>query len=147
MTFLAACLTVSRLLVGDGAGTFSTLARASLAIGGWVAVVAAVAIPDVSLFAQHNYQSGVPFLGANNVVAGLRLTYNIFDWGKRAGVIREREAQLAEAEEEVRRIDHRVTIEIEKAFRRVQRVTSVVSVARELCPRRGPAPKTSSNSG
>jgi hypothetical protein len=38
LTFLAACLTVSRLLVGDGAGTFSTLARESLAIGGWVAM-------------------------------------------------------------------------------------------------------------
>jgi hypothetical protein len=38
LTFLAACLTMSRLLVGKGAGTFPTLARESLAIGGWVAM-------------------------------------------------------------------------------------------------------------
>jgi hypothetical protein len=38
LTFLAACLTVSRLLVGEGAGTFPTVARESLAIGGWVAM-------------------------------------------------------------------------------------------------------------
>jgi hypothetical protein len=38
LLFLAACLTMSRLLVGQGAGTFSTLARESLAIGGWVAM-------------------------------------------------------------------------------------------------------------
>ena len=38
MLFLAACLTVSRFLVGEGAGAFSALARESLAIGGWVAM-------------------------------------------------------------------------------------------------------------
>jgi hypothetical protein len=38
LTFLAACLTMSRLLVGEGAGTFSTIGRESLAIGGWVAM-------------------------------------------------------------------------------------------------------------
>jgi hypothetical protein len=38
LLFLAACLTVSRFLVGAGAGTFPTLARESLAIAGWVAM-------------------------------------------------------------------------------------------------------------
>lgn len=38
LAFLAACLAVSRSLVGGGSGTFSTLARESLAIGGWVAM-------------------------------------------------------------------------------------------------------------
>jgi hypothetical protein len=38
LTFLAACLTMSRLLVGEGAGTFPTLARESLIIVGWVAM-------------------------------------------------------------------------------------------------------------
>ena len=36
--FLAACLTVSRVLFGEPGGTFSSLARESLAIGGWVAM-------------------------------------------------------------------------------------------------------------
>jgi hypothetical protein len=38
LTFLAACLTVSRFLVGEGAGAFPTFGRESLAIGGWVAM-------------------------------------------------------------------------------------------------------------
>jgi hypothetical protein len=38
LAFLAACLTMSRLLVGEGTGTFPTLARESLVIGGWVAM-------------------------------------------------------------------------------------------------------------
>lgn len=38
LLFLAACLTISRLLVGAGGGTISTFARESLAIGGWVAM-------------------------------------------------------------------------------------------------------------
>jgi hypothetical protein len=38
LIFLAVCLTLSRFLVGAGAGTFSTFARESLAIAGWVAM-------------------------------------------------------------------------------------------------------------
>jgi len=38
LIFLAACLAMSRFLVGAGTGTFSTLARESLAIAGWVAM-------------------------------------------------------------------------------------------------------------
>jgi hypothetical protein len=38
LVFLAVCLTLSRFLMGEGAGTFSTLGRESLAIAGWVAM-------------------------------------------------------------------------------------------------------------
>ena len=38
LAFLAACLVISRFLVGAGTGTFSTFARESLAIAGWVAM-------------------------------------------------------------------------------------------------------------
>lgn len=38
LAFLAACLIASRFLVGAGTGTFSTFARESLAIAGWVAM-------------------------------------------------------------------------------------------------------------
>ncbi len=38
MVFLAACLTVSNLLMGAGTGTFSTIGRESLTIAGWVAM-------------------------------------------------------------------------------------------------------------
>jgi outer membrane protein TolC len=88
-------------------------------------------IPELGLFAQHIYQNGVPFLAQNNGVVGFRLNYNLFDWGKRTGAIREREAQLAQAEEELHRVERRIQIDVEKSYRRVQRVTALAVVARE----------------
>ena len=38
VVFLAACLTISNLLMGAGKGTFSTIGRESLTIAGWVAM-------------------------------------------------------------------------------------------------------------
>ncbi len=96
-----------------------------------VAAAKADFIPELGFFAQHIYQQGVPFLASNNGVIGLRLNLNIWDWGKRSGVMREREALLAQAEEEQHRIERRIQIDVEKAYRRVQRVTSLASVARE----------------
>lgn len=88
-------------------------------------------IPEVGAFAQHIYQSGVPFLASNNGVAGLRLNVDLFDWGKKSGVIKEREAQLALAEEEMHRVERRIAIDVEKAHRRVQQVAALTEVAKE----------------
>jgi len=88
-------------------------------------------IPEIGLFAQHIYQDGVPFLASNNGVVGFRLNYDLFDWGKRKGAIQERASQLAQAEEEMRRVERRIRIDVEKAYRRVQRVAGVAEVARE----------------
>jgi len=88
-------------------------------------------IPELGFFAQHVYQQGVPFLASNNGVVGLRLNINIWDWGKKTGVVRERESLLAQAEEEQHRLERRIQIDVEKAYGRAQRVTSLASVARE----------------
>jgi outer membrane protein TolC len=96
-----------------------------------VAAAKADRIPELGLFAQHIYQNGVPFLAPNNGVFGIRLNVNLFDWGKRTGVVKERQAQLAQAEEELHRMERRMQIDVEKAYRRIQRVNSLASVARE----------------
>ncbi len=96
-----------------------------------VAAAKADRIPEVGLFAQHIYQNGVPFLASNNGVFGLWLNISLFDWGKKSGLIREREAQLAQAEEELHRLERRIQIDVEKAYRRVQRIASLAAVARE----------------
>jgi len=51
--------------------------------------------------------------------------------GKKNGVIRERQALRAQAEEESSRIERRIKIDVEKAYRRWQRVTGMAAVARE----------------
>ena len=56
-------------------------------------------IPDVALFARQSYQNGVPFLVRNFGTFGVAMNYDVFDFGKRRAAVREREAQLSQAQE------------------------------------------------
>jgi outer membrane protein TolC len=51
-------------------------------------------IPDVGAFAQYTYQNGVPFLVHNNGSVGLRMSWKVFDWGKRSAAIGEAKLKL-----------------------------------------------------
>ena len=88
-------------------------------------------IPDVTIFAKHGYQDGAPFLQKNVGIFGVQLTWNIFDWGKRKGEIGQRVAQQSQAEENLARIDKRIGIEIDKAYRKLERSKQMMDVARE----------------
>jgi outer membrane protein TolC len=69
-------------------------------------------IPDVSAIARQSYQNGVPFLVHNFGTFGLTLDYDVFDFGKRRAVVRENEAKLAEAEENLMRLKEAVGVRI-----------------------------------
>jgi outer membrane protein TolC len=69
-------------------------------------------IPDVSAIARQSYQNGVPFLVHNFGTFGVNLTYDVFDFGKRRATVREREAQLAEAQETLTRLKDSVNVQI-----------------------------------
>ena len=56
-------------------------------------------IPDITAYARHSYQVGVPFLVRNYGTFGFHLTWDLFDFGRRRAIVQEREAQLAQAEE------------------------------------------------
>jgi outer membrane protein TolC len=88
-------------------------------------------IPDIGAFARHTYQSGVPFVAHSFGTFGFQMTWNIFDWGKRKGVIGERDALLTEAEENLRRVTDRVSVEVDKAYRKLERSELMISVAAE----------------
>jgi outer membrane protein TolC len=89
-------------------------------------------IPDVTIFAKYGYQDGAPFLDKNVGIFGAELTWNIFDWGKRKGEIGQRVAQQSQAEENLARIDKRIGIEIDKAYRKLDRSKQMVDVTREV---------------
>ena len=89
-------------------------------------------IPDVSAFAQHAYQDGAPFLSRNNGVFGLHMSWTVFEFGKRRGQVAEREAELAQADENLARLRNRVRIDIEKAVRKVNRAETEIASAREV---------------
>jgi multidrug efflux pump subunit AcrB/outer membrane protein TolC len=88
-------------------------------------------IPDVTIFARHGYQDGAPFLPKNVGIFGVEATWNIFDWGKRKGEIGQRVAQQSQAEENLARIDKRIGIDIDKAYRKLDRSKEMMDVARE----------------
>ncbi|BDV41629.1 hypothetical protein GURASL_05520 [Geotalea uraniireducens] len=88
-------------------------------------------VPDVTIFARHGYQDGAPFLPGNIGIFGAELTWNIFDWGKRSGEIGQRVAQQSQAEENLARVDRRIGIDIDKAYRKLARAKQMMGVARE----------------
>ena len=61
-------------------------------------------IPDITAYARHTYQNGVPFFVRNFGSFGVVLNWEVFDFGKRRAAVREREAQLAQAEENLQRL-------------------------------------------
>ena len=89
-------------------------------------------IPDISAFAQHIYQDGAPFLSRNNGALGLRMTWTMFEFGKRRGQVSERESEVAQAEENLAHLRNRVRIDVEKAVRKVNRAETEIASAREL---------------
>ncbi|MEO8658303.1 MAG: efflux RND transporter permease subunit, partial [Bryobacteraceae bacterium] len=88
-------------------------------------------IPEVGAFAQHIYQTGVPLLSRNNAAVGFQMKWSIFDFGKRSAVVGEREMQVAQAEENLKRLRSRVKIDLEKSVRKVRRAETAVAAAND----------------
>jgi outer membrane protein TolC len=89
-------------------------------------------IPDISVFARHSYQNGVPFLVHNFGTFGITLSYDVFDFGKRRAVVREREAQLSQARENVERLKEAVGVEIGRSLNKIERTRQMLQVAAEV---------------
>ena len=89
-------------------------------------------IPDVTAFARHSYQDGVPFLVKNFATVGINLNYTLWDFGKRRAAVRERSTQLAEAEENLSRLREQVAVEVERSYNKMERTKSMVEVATQV---------------
>ena len=88
-------------------------------------------IPDVTLFAANTYQDGASFLKHDLGTFGVMMSWDIWDWGKRSAVIGERSAQLSQTRENLHRLNDEVTVEIDKAYRKLENTKSMMDVARE----------------
>jgi outer membrane protein TolC len=88
-------------------------------------------IPEIGAFAQYIHQDGVPLLTENNGMAGFKMNWTLVEFGKRSGQVRERKAQVYEAEENLRHVGNRVRVEIEKEARKVRRAETGLEAARE----------------
>jgi len=89
-------------------------------------------IPDVTAIARQSYQNGVPFVSRNFGTFGLTLTYDVFDFGKRRAAVREREAKLAQAQENLERLKEAVSVQVERSYNKVERTKQMLQVANEV---------------
>jgi outer membrane protein TolC len=88
-------------------------------------------IPDVTAFARHRYQNGLPFFDRNYGAFGFSLTYDIFDAGKRRALIRERRDELSEAEENLKRVKDDVEARVQMIYNRLDVTRAMVDVKKE----------------
>jgi outer membrane protein TolC len=56
----------------------------------------------------------------------------VFDFGKRQSAVREREAELGEAEENLKRLKDEVAVTIERSYNKLERTRNLVQVASQV---------------
>jgi outer membrane protein TolC len=89
-------------------------------------------IPDVEAFARYSYQNNVPFLVHNFGTFGVHLGYEIYDGGKKRATLRERDAQLAQAKENLARISDEIEVKVQTAYNKLEQTGQMVAVSQEL---------------
>jgi outer membrane protein TolC len=89
-------------------------------------------VPDVEAFARYSYQNNVPFLARNFGTFGIHLGYDLFDGGRKRAVKREREAQLAQAKENLARLTDEVELTIHTAYNKLERTEQMLKVSEEV---------------
>jgi outer membrane protein TolC len=89
-------------------------------------------VPDVTAFARYSYQENVPFLARNFGSFGVHFGYDLFDGGKKRSTRREREAQLAQAKENLARVKDELELRVQTAYNKLERTRQMVKVSEEL---------------
>ncbi|HTU32565.1 MAG TPA: TolC family protein [Candidatus Acidoferrum sp.] len=102
-------------------------------------------IPDITAIARYSYQNGVPFVDRHFGTFGFTMTYDVFDFGKRRATIRERQAKLAQAEENIARLKEAVSVQIEHSYNKVERTKQMVQVANEVARLRAEGQRLAEN--
>jgi len=100
-------------------------------------------IPDVEAFARYSYQENVPFLAHNFGTFGVHFGYDVFSGGKKRATLRERDAQLAQAKENLARVSDEVEVRVQTAYNKVERTQQMMAVSQELLATRQEARRVS----
>jgi outer membrane protein TolC len=110
-----------------------------------VAAAKTTYIPDITAYARHSYQDGIAFLVRNYGTFGVHLEYDIFDFGKRRASLRERELELAQAEQNLERLKEEVAVSIERCYNKLERTRSMVNVATQVLRLRQESERVANN--
>lgn len=91
-----------------------------------------IGVPDVAAFARYSYQDNVPFLARNFGSFGVLFSYDLFDSGHKRAVLREREAQLSQAKENLARVTEEVELAVRTSYNKLERTQQMLKVSEEL---------------
>jgi outer membrane protein TolC len=89
-------------------------------------------VPDVDAFARYSYQDNVPFLARNFGTFGVHFDYDLFDSGRKHGMLRERQAQLSQAKENLAKLSDAVDLSVETAYNKLERTQQMLKVSEEV---------------
>ena len=89
-------------------------------------------IPALSFFTQYYLDKGIPLTDDNYFLAGVKLSWDVFDFGKRKATIKQRIALKSQAEEEFERVKENTRTEIRKGFLDLTYARSLVQTALEV---------------
>jgi len=110
-----------------------------------VATAKTAYIPDITAFARHSYQDGVPFLVRNFGTVGVNMSYTLWDFGKRRAEVREHATQLAEAEQNLEHLKEQIVVEVERSYNKLERTKSMVNVAVQVTKLREESARLTTN--
>jgi outer membrane protein TolC len=110
-----------------------------------VAAAKTAYIPDVTAYARHSYQDGVPFLVRNFGTVGINLNYTVFDFGKRRATVRERQTQLEESEQNLEHLKEQVAVAVERSYNKLERTRSMIKVAAQAAKLREESERLANN--
>jgi outer membrane protein TolC len=88
-------------------------------------------VPDLEAFANYTYANNVPFLARNFGTFGVRFGYDLFEAGRKRGVLHERQAQLSQAKENLAKVTDEVKLDVETAYNKLERTQQMLKVSEE----------------
>src|ERR1700757_747834 len=89
-------------------------------------------VPDVEAFARYSYQENVPFLARNFGTFGVHLGYDVFDSGRKKALVKERQAQLSQAKENLAKLTDGVEVSVQTAYNKLERTQQMMKVSEEI---------------
>jgi outer membrane protein TolC len=89
-------------------------------------------VPDVEAFARYSYQENVPFLARNFGTFGVHFGYDLFDSGRKRSLMRERQAQLSQAKENLAKVTDAVEVSVQTAYNKLESAQQMLKVSEEV---------------
>jgi len=89
-------------------------------------------IPDIGLVGGYSYLFGSAIVPANNPYIGLSLKWNLQDIFSNKKIVKQRQFQLKQSEENILNTQQQVNNDIEKAYRKINQSQALITVAQKV---------------